>query len=167
MDDQLADLRDEKQSERFRAALTEQIRSAFAGVSRENGVSWSETFVRDAYGTEAECAKARASDTERSWDELLRRTDWNPFPGTGGFNFVDAIGFRYYLPAAMTYCLRTDEWQDISFFLHNRGDLMSLFSDDQLLATKRFVGFMLADARRRGARVEAVFWEDVWRAWNE
>lgn len=87
--------------------MEEEIRSVFADVTREGGVSWSETEVLDAYGSELERREARANDTELHWTDLVKDEKWNPDCGVGGWSFIDAIGFRYYLPAAMIRCLRT------------------------------------------------------------
>lgn len=81
----------------------------FRGVNREGGVSWSETFVRDDYGNEEECREARLRDKDSSWEEVAIDPNWEPFSGNGGFAFLDPIGFRYYLPAALVQRLRGRE----------------------------------------------------------
>lgn len=81
----------------------------FRGVTREGGVSWSESCEIDNYGTVDERQKARLRDKEPGWEALTNDPDWIPIPGVGGFNFVDPIGFRYYLPAAMIKNLRGQE----------------------------------------------------------
>ncbi len=78
----------------------------FRDVTREGGVSWSETFVHDGGGDEDDCRRARQQDNESSWEELANDPDLELFPGTGGFCFLDPIGFRYYLPVAMVKKLR-------------------------------------------------------------
>lgn len=87
--------------QREREALIAEIASAFAGVTREGGMSWGESVAADGSTPEHE-AEALALDTDRSWEELIDNPTWLAHPGTGGFYFVDFIGFRYYLPAAMT-----------------------------------------------------------------
>lgn len=84
-----------------RAALIAEIHAAFEGVMREGGVSWSESEVVDDFGTDEERAAARAEDTDRCWTELAYDADWNIGPASGGWSFLDPIGFQYYLPAAM------------------------------------------------------------------
>ena len=99
-----------------RDALVEEIDAAFANVSRSGGVSWSETRVLDMYGSDDERNAARGQDTDRSWSELVDDPQWNA-TGIGGFSFLDPIGRRYYLPAAMIRTIR-DEWNDdLSFHL--------------------------------------------------
>ncbi|MEI7575493.1 MAG: DUF6714 family protein [Armatimonadota bacterium] len=88
-----------------RPELIEAIKAAFRGVSREGGVSWSETDVIDDYGTEEMRAIARASDTDSEWEELILSGTFLDDAAPGSFCFLDAIGFRYYLPAAMCQAL--------------------------------------------------------------
>jgi hypothetical protein len=84
-----------------RDALIAEIHEAFEGVTREGGVSWNETFVLDGYGSEEECSKARKTDRDHRWADLAYDETWIAGPGVGGWSFLDAIGFRYYLPAGM------------------------------------------------------------------
>lgn len=85
-----------------RDAVVREIEIAFASVGRGGGVSWSEALVIDRYGTTAERAAARSQDRDRHWRDVAADPSWDPSPGLGGFSFLDPIGFRYYLPAAMT-----------------------------------------------------------------
>ncbi len=85
------------------------IFETFKGVTREGGVSWAESKVIDDYGSETEQLEARATDKDTCWEDLANDPDWEPFPGIGGFNFLDAIGFRYYLAATMVKELRGHE----------------------------------------------------------
>jgi hypothetical protein len=87
-----------------RAALLAEIDAAFDNVRRDGGVSWSESKVIDNHGSSEERQKARESDTDPRWNELVDQSGWRldiGDSGIGGFSFLDAIGFRYYLPAAM------------------------------------------------------------------
>lgn len=99
-----------------REALIPEIYAAFAGVSREGGVSWSESVVLDNYISMNQRLAARAYDTDTSWEQLVDDPLWNSYaglskflepdgnwrdyinstksvPGSGGFSFLDAIGF--------------------------------------------------------------------------
>jgi len=98
-----------------RHEIEREIRVAFAKVTRKGGVSWSETRVIDSYGTEAEAAEARLLDRESSWTELADDPKWDPNCGIGGFSFLDPIGFRYYLPAAMIKSLREGPYSEVGF----------------------------------------------------
>lgn len=81
-----------------------EIREAFAGVTRDGGVSWSESVVLDLSGQESveEHAAARARDLDTSWVQLLDDPNWRADMGVGGLTFLDPIGYRYYLPALMS-----------------------------------------------------------------
>lgn len=64
-----------------------------------------ETYVVDMYGSEGERRKARRLDVDHYWWEV--RDEWiEKFGGNGGLSFLDDEGFRYYLPAYMSYFLR-------------------------------------------------------------
>lgn len=86
-----------------RDELIRSIERAFDGVSREDGVSLNEAEVIDAYGSEAERRAARGQDLEARWQEVSeaeieRHGDVLPF--------LDPKGWRYYLPAYMTWTIR-------------------------------------------------------------
>jgi hypothetical protein len=91
----------------------------FRDVTLEGGVSWSESIAFDKYNSEREWQAARGKDCEPGWEVLANDPDWEPFPGGGGFHFLDAIGFRYYLPAAMIKKLKGEYGRcgDIDFHL--------------------------------------------------
>lgn len=75
----------------------------FKDVKRTGGVSWSQTFVMDDYGSAELITAAAEQDREIDWIELARHGPWNVEAGMGcgGWSFLDAIGARYYLAAAM------------------------------------------------------------------
>lgn len=135
-------LRDEQQE------VEAQIRDAFRGVTREHGVSWSETFVIDNSGSDGERFEARAKDIEQSWEELVDDPNWQHEPGVGGFNFLDPIGFRYYIAAAMVRCARTGYGEWVGYALMVDGDYrleqISRMNRKQAAAIARFVRFMIA-----------------------
>ncbi len=83
-----------------RDSLLKEIDAAFAGVTREGGVSWSHSAVIDAYG-----GWPLEPEHDVRWHDLVDDPDWNPSPGLGGFGFLDAVGFRYYLPVQMIRCV--------------------------------------------------------------
>ena len=96
-------------------ALIDEIYDAFRGVTRDGGVSWSEAFAMDGYCVADERVEARKGDTDKSWTELVD-SDWGEHPGLGGGAFLDPIGSRYYLPAAMVRALRRGE-SELAFWL--------------------------------------------------
>lgn len=148
-----------------RIAVLAEIHGAFANVSREGGVSWSEAYVIDNYGTPEECATARAKDTDRPWSELIMDPCWSNHPGMGGFSFLDPIGCRYYLPPTMCrVVMGVDRIQEpqmtiygdahdnlVSMLTVDDGDLRtwklekwSLLDDGQRRAVARFIRYMIA-----------------------
>jgi hypothetical protein len=135
-------------------SMRERILAAFADVSREGGVSWSESVVIDNYGNQQEQAEARASDHDLHWTELVDDRNWFPDPGIGGFSFVDSIGFRYYLPVAMIRCLdQADRGEDfgLSYYLTlSEGELRdwslskwSLLTEPQRQCVRDFLRLMV------------------------
>lgn len=93
--------------EQRRVAILAEIEAAFRSASRRGGVSWTETGAIDSYGSEHDRADARALDQDKHWSEVVADPDWNPEEQNwGGFSFLDAIGYQYYLPAFMTRFLQ-------------------------------------------------------------
>ena len=139
-------------------AIIEEICIAFADVKRDGGISWSETEVIDGYGSEEERQQARGSDKDTHWNQLIDDPKWQPF-GFGGFNFIDEIGFRYYLPPTMIRFLRGDITEYFGGHLLSKidgfvreGDPM--WTTEQLESIARFILFMAAsdpDAEGRRA----------------
>jgi hypothetical protein len=159
--------------DREREALRAQIRAAFKGVTRDGGVSWSETLVIDNYGTDEERAAARARDTDTCWTELVDDPNWVLHDGLGGFSFVDAIGFRYYLPAAMIRSVESgDDHGSLCFHLTlpPPGDKFhdwkmgkwSRIDRKQRLAVRRFIRYMEATDPHFGACWREAF-ESYWK----
>lgn len=122
------------------------IREAFAGVAREGGVSWSESYVIDGHGTEQEQLDARLLDKDQSWEELVDDPGWDC--GVAAWPFFDPIGFRYYVAAAMVRGSREGGDEFLGYALEMtsrfREEKISLFTTSQLQATARFVRFMIA-----------------------
>lgn len=84
--------------------LIDQLNSVFRHVTRNGGVSWSEAWVIDDYGsTKTERELARAKDEEKNWMEVANNPDWlnPPLVSLSPWGFLDDIGFRYYLAAAI------------------------------------------------------------------
>jgi len=85
-------------------ALLAEIEAAFAGVSREGGVSLHEAKAIDDYATREAQLAARSKDGETCWQDVpeddIARHD-------SIFSFLDDIGRVYYLPAYMSWLVRT------------------------------------------------------------
>lgn len=172
-----------------REALIAEIYEAFRDVTREGGVSWSETFVLDDRGTEAECLAARAKDRDVRWTELVGDSTWEPDTGLGGFSFLDPIGFRYYLPAVMNrsvqlgydagvvYHLSIESPPAAKSFAADKDLLrdfdvaawqlekLSLLNERQRRCVARFVRFMLEWSRFKDDLFGMQSWQHAWDAY--
>lgn len=143
----LTSLNDQDRSERN--AIIAEIHAAFAGVTRgEHGISWKECEALDDYKPPEVCQVARQSDQDQQWTELIADPAWDPFPGNGGFCFINPEGFRYYLPPTMIRLLGGDdsEWFNghlLGFIARNVDpEKPELWSPPQLRAIARFIEFM-------------------------
>jgi hypothetical protein len=141
--------------EERRSALIAQIRMAFAGVTRTGGVSLHEADVIDGYGSPQQRNAERKRDTDRVWWEVpdadIERYYWI-------LPFLDATGFRYYIPTYMTWALAHYEHSesasvDMTIYAldcgENPGDhrlqYFKLFSQEQSEAVCAFLRFMEED----------------------
>lgn len=82
--------------------MIDEIAAAFAGVSRDGGVSLHQAEVKDDYGSRDEELAARELDTDATWLEVPEEDiagHWDIL------SFLDPIGFRYYIPAYMVWTL--------------------------------------------------------------
>lgn len=125
------------------ADLLEAIWHAFKGVGR--GISWSQARVIDSYGSREEENAARDKDRDTNWKQMADDPHWNMRSGVGGWNFLDALGFRYYLAAAMTKCLREriqyDDFFEFQFELDSDyiKEKWAEFTADQMWVAAEFV----------------------------
>jgi hypothetical protein len=132
-----------------RRDLIQLITTSFDGVPRENGITLREADEIDNRSDEAERAYARNLDADESWQQvepaLIERYSSALF-------YLDARGFRYYLPAVMAWSVQHAHTSDSS----TPDNLLCLLADeqrqrwcDQLLtpeqrqAVASFVEFML------------------------
>lgn len=89
--------------------LVELIKLEFAGVTREGGVSWTEADAIDAGGASDIFILAKMKDIESNWIDLIADPHWEIFEWSSNWSFLDDIGFRYYVPAAMCRELTGEE----------------------------------------------------------
>jgi hypothetical protein len=123
--------------------LLARIRRDFGEILRGHGVSLHETWVIDRYGSMRERKKARKLDTDQHWWEV--RDEWiEEFGGVGGLSFLDDKGFTYYLPAYMSYWLRTGQEPNcLSFYIAGRRKhRYKLFTAAQRETIAAFVSFV-------------------------
>jgi hypothetical protein len=89
---------------RERDAILARIAAAFAQVRREDGgVTLHEAQVRDNGGSLREQFNARKHDTDMRWQEI---DDETIAQLPDALAHLDAAGFRYYLPAYLSFALR-------------------------------------------------------------
>jgi hypothetical protein len=131
-------------------AMLKEIHEAFREMTRVGGVSWTESIAIDEYA-EHNRAEYRAKDTETSWTELPDDPNWRVDMGVGGFSFLDPIGFRYYLPAAMIVAARGGYDEGINFhltlpkkFLREHSlSKWSLLDGNQRRCVRHFIEYMI------------------------
>ena len=139
-------------------ALLADIGRAFAGVTRGAGISLCKSLQLDDYVPEdqlVESEEARALDPGTDWTQIPH--EWlTRFGGKGGLSFVDAPGFRYYLPAAMTlFILETEGLvapkgcltEMLVYHLNSADPLdhFSVLNDEQSRVVRRFLEYVAAD----------------------
>lgn len=158
-------------------ALIAEIHEAFRRVSRDKGVSWSESVEIDRYeGIERRIA-ARQSDVDTDWSQLVNDPNWRTDPGIGGFSFLDPIGMRYYLPAAMVRTLQTGDDQRIIFHLGYAGQSetfdwsrsqFSQLDERQRRCVAKFIWLMARLLKTERLSSEACEWLAALEAgWNQ
>lgn len=130
-----------------REMLIAEIREAFADVGRGEGTSLLQGRVLDEYGSPAEQEAARTRDVDTHWwdvgDYRLERLH-------NALIFLDADGFRYYLPAFMTWTLRHGRKSDVPVGDYAVGELarrdptrdLELMTEPQCRAVSRFLQFV-------------------------
>ena len=136
--------------------VLEQIKSAFSGVTREGGISWREADALDSYGTIEVQAAERAKDTDQSWMEVALDPDWTIDHYDSNFSFLDKIGFRYYIAAAIVRHLVMD--REAQFLMYQLEPPDSLdrwdFNESQQLAIASYVHYRVLDEQLRELLVE-------------
>ena len=124
-----------------------EILKAFAGESRQGGISWSAAKVIENYGNEDEFSAAFDKDLDTDWQQLPGDPTWQ-IEGFGPFHFLDAIGYRYYLPAAMVVAVHGGDGFALQFSLRHsrksdRAENWSLLDGNQQLCIKHFLEYMI------------------------
>lgn len=82
--------------------IIDDIHDAFDPVRLEDGVSWHEADVIDDYGSAESRRYARELDNYEHWKDMPPE---DLDDGSSSPSFLDAKGFRFYLPAYMTSIL--------------------------------------------------------------
>ncbi len=156
-----------------RDAIIAEIHSAFGGVYLVNhGRTWSECDAADRYEHPDE-AESR-SERLVAWTKLVDDQKWDPFPGMGGFSFIDVAGLQYYLPPTMIRFLRGDntEWYPghLIGVIERLTDAEKLsdWTEAQVHCIARFISFMSRHDPELGrCTTDANLWLDaLHRRWN-
>ena len=109
-------------------------------------------------------------DQDKCWQDLVEDWQWKMSPEHGGFSYLDPVGFRYYLPAAIIMSLADPECFEISTTLTIPNDSIGDFdwhvyklekwsglNERQRSCVKRFVAYKMAVAdAKRGARFKDI-----------
>lgn len=122
---------------------------AFKAVTLDDGLSLHETLEIDDYRRILPGSKSREYDEVYDWRKLVGSAEIQKFRWNGGITFLDAKGFRFYIPAYLTMGIRTHQLGDIAsimiFNLTRPGD-------------KRLKGFQLFNSSQRKAIFNAVLY---------
>jgi hypothetical protein len=97
----------ESDFEARRSALIAEIAAVFDGVSRAGGKTLHQAVAMDDWESDEDQRAARKLDVEQRWQDV-RGDDISAC--RSALSFLDAKGFRYYIPAFMVYGLR--HWED-------------------------------------------------------
>ena len=92
-----------------RQRLISQIEAAFDGVALGRGLSLHQGRAIDNYEPAAAVAEARHADTELRWQDI---SDEKLEMLSDALSFLDAEGFRFYMPRFMVYALHHNETSD-------------------------------------------------------
>jgi hypothetical protein len=135
--------------ERQRSALIRAIHEAFRHVRREDGVTLHEAHL-ELTGSERQRLRARARDVDTHWTEVSADAMASR---SSVFSFFDEKGFRYYLPAYMTWTLNnlrdcTSVAPEMLLYALREPKLISfdIFDDRQSTAILRFLQFVAMHA---------------------
>lgn len=97
---------EDKYTEKSLSDLIAEINAAFDGVCREDGITLHEALAIDDRKSFEEMKAARQFDTDQQWQTVR---DEDLLACESALSFLDAKGFRYYLPAFMLQSLK--DWQ--------------------------------------------------------
>ncbi len=89
--------------------LERMLLSAFEGVTRAGGTSWTDSISLDLMGVAGKDFFITHRDDDRTWQDVAADEGWNPDAAIGGWAFLDPVGFRYYLAAAMWRMVKGSE----------------------------------------------------------
>lgn len=153
-----------------RDALVADIHEAFRGVTRVGGRSWRDAYRSDYVGLAPNDRQLlEIPDNDRSWEDLVAGLAWEDDDlGGGGFTFLDAVGFRYYLAPAMIRCVHRGYGNVLPQKLkvpdpgEPLRDLtlpqLSLLNEEQCRVVANFLQFMLTLDLLKGSEISQSDW---------
>ena len=129
--------------------LIELIKTEFADVTREGGISWREVDAWDSGGQEYLFDLAKKIDIEEGWEELVNSATWDIYEWSDNWSELDPVSFRYYLAAAMVRDLQSDQ-DYISYhrFCSGNREKFSEFTKRQKIIVAEFVQYKLDEDRK-------------------
>jgi len=143
------------------AEIIEMIEAAFDGVPKPEKITLRVARAADDYVPEEKWPEIRALDSEARWQDvsdkdLEKYSDVDPF--------LDASGFRYYLPAFMIWCIRHHDTNfDILFMLEEEevSEKLQLLTREQRGAIAQFLKFvaMACDEALDAAKLYELGWK--------
>ncbi|MBX3390414.1 MAG: hypothetical protein KF691_13270 [Phycisphaeraceae bacterium] len=157
--------------EKRKQALIAEVYAAFEGVTREGGISWSQAMLHD-HGvrpyTPREYREAGERDREKKWEELVDSEKWKPRPSWGGFSFLDAIGFRYYVAPAMIRMMTDADAEMLSplDFEHEILGRFAMLNGRQSRCIATYLEWMLDRELESGSGLEAALYEWAMLYWR-
>ncbi|QUE50524.1 hypothetical protein KBB96_16875 [Luteolibacter ambystomatis] len=107
--------------EDLRAGIIRWIEIHFEDVTRDGGTTLHQMDVLDDYGSPGDLAEAAKLDNERTWQEI---SDLKLSNFACSMVFLNANGFRFYLPAFMRFTLAN--WADGASTCENMGVIYAL-----------------------------------------
>jgi hypothetical protein len=157
------------------AAVRTALEQAFKGVTRERGQSWTGSIALDLMGVTGVDFTVTHREDDGSWRDVASDPGWDPDSGVGGWPFLDSIGFRYYLAAAMWRVLDGGEvaclaWQfqrPLKGASRRRFDDRWILDQAQHAAAMRFAAFMLERAIAAGDQAGYDEWDAAIRSWSD
>lgn len=158
--------------EKRKEDLITEIFEAFRGVTRQDGVSWSEADVIDGYGSEQERRAARESDRDSTWQSLVDDPNWDPDTEGSRYSFLDAVGFRYYLAPSMVRMLRGVWIDSLCFHLtlprlflrDHTWDKWTLVQGHQRRCVRDFV-LLMRDLEKADPNDVSKEWQVAWQSY--
>lgn len=150
-----------------RDQLLVRIRDAFAHVSRAGGMSLQDAYAADSHGY------LESDDPTPLGDNHWWEVDLASEHSRAEFwNYLDAIGFRYYLPALMSFILTTgedpwglishvsDRWDGVPSLNQMKQEKEHLLDPNQRACVAAFFAFMDAAGQEDAIMVRNNRWYD-------